>query len=220
MAGEIFISYRRDDAAASAGRLADNLKPSFSADAIFMDVDGIKPGIDFVDLLTARLAECRVMLVVVGRQWLSIGDQRGRRRLDDANDYVRHEVSSAIRRGIPAIPVLVEGAEMPHEAELPDNLKPFARRNAVRLTHERFGQDVAHLVEHLEYDILPPTWRLVARDALRGVADMANSAAEKISTDAFMAALKETRTAQWLQEKTSPPRVVRRGDDKSDKSKG
>ena len=149
MAGGIFISYRREDSQHAAGRLVDRLERSFGRDQVFMDVDAIEPGLDFVDVLDQKLANCDVLLALIGRGWLEARDQSGRRRLDDPSDFVRLEIEAALRRNIRVIPVLLDGGSFPKEESLPDSLKPLVRRQAVRLTHERFASDTEGLVQSL-----------------------------------------------------------------------
>ncbi len=48
----IFISYRRNDSASNAGRIFDRLEGHFGEGQVFMDVDTIKPGVNFVEELT------------------------------------------------------------------------------------------------------------------------------------------------------------------------
>lgn len=153
MAGGIFISYRRDDSRHVAGRLVDRLAQTFKRDQLFMDVDAIEPGLDFVKVLTEKVQkvrDCDVFLAVVGPQWISATDANGRKRLDDPNDFVRVELEAALQRDIRVIPVLVDGAQMPLANELPEPLSPLARRNAVRLTHERFGSEATALATSLK----------------------------------------------------------------------
>ena len=88
MAG-IFISYRRDDAAGHAGRIYDQLSEDFGDAQVFMDVDAIDPGVDFMSRIESAVASADVFLAIVGRNWVTATDARGRRRLDDPNDYVR-----------------------------------------------------------------------------------------------------------------------------------
>jgi hypothetical protein len=104
----VFISYRRDDSAGFAGRLADDLGEKFGADLVFMDVTGIAPGIDFRKAIESKVGDCDAVLVVIGRSWL--GGRGGDARLQDATDVVRLEVASALRRDVAVIPVLVDGA--------------------------------------------------------------------------------------------------------------
>lgn len=87
-----------------------------------------------------------MLLAVIGKNWLTLLDAKGRRRLDEPGDFVSIEIALALRLGKCVVPVLVNGAEMPAAAQLPGPLKPLARRNAVRLTHEQFLADVRGLV--------------------------------------------------------------------------
>jgi hypothetical protein len=146
MAESIFINYRRGEDQAAAGRLYDQLEATFTRERIFIDVDNIAPGRDFTEELATRVAQCDIFLAVVGKRWADVVDVDGSRRLDNPNDWVRVEIESAQRLGKHIIPVLVDGAEMPRPEKLPDALQPFARRNAARLTHERFRADVQALV--------------------------------------------------------------------------
>jgi hypothetical protein len=114
-----------------------------------MDVSAIEPGRDFRKAIDESVASCSVLLAMIGQEWVNTKDARGRRRLDDANDFVRIELASALRRDIPVVPVLVRGAKMPVAEELPDDLKELAFRNAVELTHARWKSDVEVLIRAL-----------------------------------------------------------------------
>jgi hypothetical protein len=149
MAG-IFINYRRDDAPGVAGRLFDYLAGRFSRDDLFMDVDAMKPGVDFAKQLDNQVSHCRVLLAVIGPHWLDAKDKTGVRRLDNEKDYVRVELASALKRDIAVIPVLVDGATMPAEESLSDDLKPLAFRHALELRHSRFSADADAIVHALE----------------------------------------------------------------------
>jgi len=141
----IFISYRRDDSAGHTGRIFDRLSDHFGPDSIFMDVDTIRPGRDFVEAVRQAVGSCDRLVAVIGREWLSISDATGSRRLDDPDDLVRLEVATALERGIRVVPVLVQGARMPGAADLPDALKPLATRNAQEVSDRRFHSDVQRL---------------------------------------------------------------------------
>ena len=145
----IFISYRRDDAEGQAGRLFDDLSAHFGRDAVFMDVAGIKKGMDFRRIIDEHVTSCGVLLVMIGKRWLTATDAKGKRRLDDVNDFVRLETAAALSRDIPVVPVLVHDAVMPTEQELPDVLKDLAFRNGTELTHARWDSDVKLLIEDL-----------------------------------------------------------------------
>jgi hypothetical protein len=112
MSGQIFISYRREDTSAWAGRLFDRLVTRFGENQVFMDVDGVGIGKDFVEKIERRVGECDVLIAVIGAHWLTSTDSQGW-RLDNPEDFVRMEVATALRRNIRVIPVLVEGALMP-----------------------------------------------------------------------------------------------------------
>ena len=146
----IFISYRRLDSQSAAGRLADHLKENMHGVPLFRDVETIEPGVDFVEAIGHALQSCGILLAVIGPRWVSLQDAAGRRRLDDPNDYTRLEISTALQRNdVRVIPVLVEGAQMPGSDDLPDDLKPLARRNAIELTDKRWEYDVSQLVDTL-----------------------------------------------------------------------
>jgi TIR domain len=151
MAGKIFLSYRREDAAGFALALFGRLEQSFSSERLFMDVEGgIGAGQDFVRVIEDEVSLCDVMLVLIGPDWLTVVDEVGRRRLDNPEDFVRVEVGSALRFDKRVIPVLVHKAEMPRAEALPEPLKALARRNAVGLTQERFRADAQGLIKALE----------------------------------------------------------------------
>jgi hypothetical protein len=158
MAG-IFINYRRDDVPGVAGRLFDYLALKFPRRSLFMDVDAMKPGIDFAKQLDTQISQCQALLAVIGPHWLNAKDKAGARRLDAEKDYVRIELASALKRAIPVIPILVDGATMPREDTLSDDLKPLARRHALELRHTRFNADADAIMRALE-KVLPRRGRL------------------------------------------------------------
>jgi hypothetical protein len=112
-----------------------------------MDVDSVPFGVDFIDHVNEQLSACAVMIVVMGRSWLNATDKRGRRRLDLTDDYVRNEILEALKRKVPVIPVRVQSATMPDAEDLPDDLRGFARRNAIELSHSRWHYDMQQLLE-------------------------------------------------------------------------
>jgi hypothetical protein len=150
MSGKIFINYRRGDDPGFTGRLFDRLEAAFTTDQLFMDIDSIEPGLDFVRVLEDQVDRCDIFLAVIGPNWLDAQDDEGSRRLDNDHDFVRIEIESGLKLGKRIIPVLVNNADMPRAEHLPESLKPLARRNAVRLTHERFKADASGLVKQLE----------------------------------------------------------------------
>jgi len=187
MAGKIFINYRRDDSPGTAGRLHDRLAQTFKRNNLFMDVDHIPAGVDFVEHLHSQVAACDVFLAVIGPNWLNAKDDRGRRRFDNPDDFVTIEIAAALARNIRVIPVLVDGARTPKADRLPDSIKPLVRRNAVEVRNTQFGRDAEALAnkvrEALEvarpvtgrwpflasveaWLMVPGRWRLVAGSAM------------------------------------------------------
>lgn len=142
----IFISYRRDDSAGYAGRLYDRLSAHFGTDQVFMDVAGIELGTDFVTAIEQAVGSCKVLIVVIGDEWLTTTDAAGRRRLDDPHDFVRLETSVALEREIRVVPVLVGGALMPRGDELPAELKALARRQAIEISHKQWEASTRELI--------------------------------------------------------------------------
>ncbi len=148
---QIFISYRREDSPDATGRIYDRLVQRFGKAAIFKDVDSIPLGINFKQHLDSVVKECAVVLVVIGKYWLEATGESGKRRLDDARDFVRIEIESALRRSIPVIPLLVQSAAMPEDTKLPETLQELAYRNGMTIGRDpHFHTDVDRLIKHLE----------------------------------------------------------------------
>lgn len=141
----IFINYRRADTRWAAARLYDGLVQLLGTDRLFMDVDSIPPGADFVEYLNEYVDRSKAIVVLIGPHWLDGINDSGVRRVDDPDDFVNIEISRALARNVSVIPVLVDGARMPTETQLPDNLSGLARRQAVRLGHETYRQDIERL---------------------------------------------------------------------------
>ena len=147
-ANQIFISYRREDSAAVAGRIYDRLIRDFGKEAIFKDVDTIPISVDVKQHINSAVANCSFLLVVIGDKWLNVTDKSGRRRLDDSEDFVRMEIESALRHRIPIVPLLVQDATMPSEESLPPTLKEIANRNGMSIGHDpRFHGDMNRLIK-------------------------------------------------------------------------
>ncbi len=145
----IFISYRREDTAGFAGRLCDRLVDRFGRDQVFMDIDTLQPGEMFAEVIAETVSSCDALIALIGKGWLTATDAEGRRRLGNPDDWLRLEVSTALRRDIPVVPVLLDGASFPPQERLPDDLVDLAGRQATDVTHTRFHQDVDDLIEGL-----------------------------------------------------------------------
>jgi hypothetical protein len=147
--GRVFISYRREDTAWPAGRVYEALVENFLPDLVFKDVDTIKPGEDYVERIIGAVRSSDVLLALIGRQWLTITDESGQRRLDSPQDLVRLEIETALESGSRVIPILVDGARLPRRDELPATLAPLVRRNAFEISPQRF--ETKRLISIVEY---------------------------------------------------------------------
>ena len=148
--GGIFISHRRVESAFLAMWLFRRLTARFGQDRVFMDIESVEPEADFDQVITSAVASCEVLLALIGDQWLTSADTNGRRYLDDPEDFVRLEIEAALTRGVRVIPVLVEGARMPQASELPPNLAPLARRQAVELDPSPLDEGIERLIVALD----------------------------------------------------------------------
>ncbi len=138
-----------------AGRLADRLKARFDSVEVFMDVDGIEPGADFIRAIDLEVGSCDLLIALIGPRWLAVDEQLGRPRLYEDDDFVALEIRTALERGVHVIPVLVDEARMPTGRDLPDALRGLATRHAVRLDHETFNSDVGPLLSAAERILRP-----------------------------------------------------------------
>jgi hypothetical protein len=150
----IFLSYRRDDSADVTGRIYDRLVQRFGETAIFRDIEAIPLGVDFRVHIDQVVGRCNVLLAIIGPNWVTIADTAGRRRLDDPDDFVRLEVEAALTRKILVIPLLMRGAGMPQESELPGRLKEIAYRNGIPIRQDPdFHHDLDRLIAGLEQQL-------------------------------------------------------------------
>ena len=148
--GKVFMGYRRSDTADAAGRIFDFLEMKFGRQRVFKDVDSIAVGVDFRSEVSRVIQNCDAFLVLIGPTWLSACDGAGSRRIDDPADLVRVEVEIALSSGVPVIPVLVSGASMPSDAQLPESLRRLTSLNAARVRQDPdFRNDMDRLARAL-----------------------------------------------------------------------
>ena len=146
----IFISYRRDDSRGSAGRLHADLADHFGADVVFRDIDAIRPGAVYGEVIDEAIAHCDAVIVVIGTCWAESRAASGQRRLASPKDFVRREIVSALAHDKVVIPVLVEDAMMPSEEDLPAELARLTTLNALPISDQRWDYDVMRLVGLLD----------------------------------------------------------------------
>lgn len=146
----LFISYRRDDSPSAVHLIYERLIREFPPESVFRDIDHIGLGDNFVAVLQENVASCEVMLVVIGKNWFN-ATKEGQKRLFDEKDYVRIEVKTALDLHKIVIPLLVDGAAMPKNDELPDVLHPLTQQNGLAVRAGRdFESDMAFLIEAIE----------------------------------------------------------------------
>ncbi len=174
----IFVSYRREDSSDVTGRIFDHLRTAFGEPHLFKDVDSIPLGTDFREVISDAIQRCDVLVVVIGEKWLEVKDEAGARRIDDPDDYVRLEITSALDRNIPVIPVLVGGATIPTQESLPAPLQRLAFRNALHVRPDPdFHNDTERLSRALSRFLKVPDptkkhesrWRVPLMIATAGV---------------------------------------------------
>ncbi len=146
----IFISYRRDDSRESVGRIHDYLRQGFEDEHLFLDVDRQAAGEDYRTVIGRALDAAEVVLVVIGVRWLAPAAADGGRRIDDPEDMVRIEIETALARGRRVVPLLVQGAAMPAEAQLPPSLSELAYKTALPVRPDPdFKPDMQKLIAAL-----------------------------------------------------------------------
>lgn len=145
----VFLSYRRSDTQDLAGRMADRLRAVPQIRRVFIDVEDIEAGTDFVARLTGALAESDVCVLLIGPQWCGPREGGAAARIFDARDFVRLEATAALASQRKVLPVLANGAAMPEPDQLPPELEPLTRLNALSIRHAYFDHDLAHLVDTL-----------------------------------------------------------------------
>lgn len=207
----IFISYRREDSAAVAGRLFDRLSQRFGKDNIFRDIDTVDPGAEFTKVIKERIRVCDVLLALIGKNWIDARDAAGQRRLDQPHDLVAAEISEALAQRKLVIPTLVERASMPTHEALPRRMTPLADRNAVEISDARFDYDVGRLIAAIEKVVAPqPEAGESSRFSEKGLrtrrellADVQGEVADRLAQSLPSAALINVR-------KETQPQQVRR----------
>lgn len=149
--GKIFLCYRREDSAGHAGRVYDRLNRRFPG-RVFMDVAGIGVGTRWAEVIEQTLGSCDVVVILIGRRWLE-RDPAGARRIDDSKDPLRAEITTALRLKRRIIPLLVAGAAVPRQEELPQDLAPLIDWQALTLDDDDFDHDAMRLIEALELQL-------------------------------------------------------------------
>lgn len=146
----IFISYRRADSQAWADRIYPVLAAAFGANNVFKDLDSIGLSRNFRAAIERAVIDTDVVLILIGRLWVTITDDQGR-RLDNPDDFVRLEAEMALRHEKMVIPVVVDGARMPVSTDLPPSLYDLPLRNGAVVRGEPdFAHDMNRLIRSIK----------------------------------------------------------------------
>jgi len=151
----IFISYRRDESAGYAGRIAERFIEHFGEDRVFRDVDSVEAGLDFEEAIKSAVDSSGVLIAVIGKNWLTATDAAGRKRLENPDDYLRMEIATALQRNTRVIPLLVQGASMPSAEQLPEDLASLTHRNAFELHDSSWNEELRRLITTLDKVLEP-----------------------------------------------------------------
>jgi hypothetical protein len=193
-----FISYRRSDSQAATGRLYDRLNAAYPG-RFFRDVSGIGVGVDFLKEIERAVGSSVALIAVIGPTWAS-AEEAGQKRLADPEDFVRIEVSTAIQRGIRIIPVLIGGAAMPREDDLPEALRALRRWNAVQLVEEYYEEGIERLIDALRPELGDPVSPEVGghQDTDRRVGELRGEAEAAMAVEDWFAGVQALQSAVSL----------------------
>jgi pterin-4a-carbinolamine dehydratase len=144
---DIFISYRRLDSAIFSQWLATQLRAAYGQDSVFIDTENIRDAVAWAQQVESSLKSASLVIVVVGKSWLSISDEFGRRRIDLPDDWVRREIEASLQNGKRILPLLIEGAELPMREALPVLIAPLLDVQAHRMNIGAIAKDMSSLVK-------------------------------------------------------------------------
>ncbi len=144
----IFINYRHDDARGNVRVIYDALVERYGRDAVFLDVETLRPGMNWLKEIRSA-AGTGVVLALMGDRWLTLFKERER---DKRDDVVRMEIEYALRLApaVQVIPVLLDDAAPPMKDLLPRSLWPFTEIEVEQIRSRRYDEDLAHLLGVLD----------------------------------------------------------------------
>jgi hypothetical protein len=155
---KIFISYRRQDSGANAIGIGQYLEKEFGRKNVYIDVE-MQAGTKYPAVIEKRLAECRVLLVLIGPDWLESKDEHGRLRLQKSDDWVRLEIARALERNIAVIPVLINGAQLPDREMLPVDIQGLLDHQIATVSVAGFRHEMAGLASDIRSIKPRRSWR-------------------------------------------------------------
>ena len=145
---KIFINYRKEDSSGYSLALYNELLKWYDKHTIFKDFHNIEPGEDFEEAIDNALNSCTILLVIISDKWMNILQQRQHKIQQE--DFVIMEIASALSKNIYTIPITINDAGMPAEADLPEELKKLTRRQYLNIDQTRFENDILQLVRVID----------------------------------------------------------------------
>ena len=132
------------------------MRNTFGGKQVFLDMEDIAAGSDFPIIINEAVRNCELLLALIGPNWIELRDENGQRRIENLTDFVRLEISAALERKIPIIPVLLENAKMPKADELSNELKQLSTLEGITLTYDGWDDDIARLFAAIERITVEP----------------------------------------------------------------
>jgi tetratricopeptide (TPR) repeat protein len=154
VAFDIFINYRTADATFGAAATYELLAERLGKSRIFLDNQSIAPGGDYPRLLRAALESARVLLVLIGPNWMRAAPAGTTLLIERDRDWVRYEIRRSLERGVPIVPVLLDGAVLPDPARLPADVRRLVYHQTMQIRHEHLADDVVQLADRV-MDLIP-----------------------------------------------------------------
>jgi hypothetical protein len=146
----IVISYRRQDSNDIARRIYEQLKANYGEKSVYIDIESIQPSADYRVHIRQTLERALVMLAVIGTQWAGVRADASV-RIFEPDDPVRDEVETMLANRRAVMPVLVNGARMPTETEVPNSLRPFRYLHAIAVrSGDEFPYDIDRLFRAID----------------------------------------------------------------------
>ena len=144
---KIFINYRKEDSSGYSLALYNELLKWYDKHTIFKDFHNIEPGEDFEQAIDSALNSCGILLVIIGDKWSNIISERLKL---PSRDFVSLEIATALAKNIYTIPITINGAIMPNESELPNDLKKLTSRQSLNIDQTKFDTDIKKLIEVID----------------------------------------------------------------------
>ena len=148
----VFLSYRRADGPYAVGWIAERLSRLDEGTEVrtaFYDTE-LRGGDRFPAALDSAVADSDVVVALIGPDWHGDHDD-GTSRIQEADDWVARELTSALDHGKVVVPVLISDAEPLRATSLPTALAPLADLHSLRLDGlDDLDEIERHLHSHLD----------------------------------------------------------------------